>query len=207
MGQCGPAYSRNKASCAKFATDERSVISRTADSAGLSGVWRRTVRASRGLARNPAFGDGNPDRPNDMKLPERLADLVTTEDGQPLVGIRGAGLKWLVGDKLESYPLRSAINPAEQVPDQDVKTNKLLRDRDGGVWIGTDGRGLLHVKDGKADAFAMPEVFRATSHALFSKTGKATSGSRASEDWTVFESCPSQPFRCNKAYPATSPSR
>lgn len=87
----------------------------------------------------------------------RLADLVTAGDGQLLVGIRGAGLKRPVGDKLESYSLRSAINPAEPVPDHDVKTNKLLRDRDGGVWIGTDGRGLLHVKDGKADVFAMPD--------------------------------------------------
>jgi signal transduction histidine kinase len=37
--------------------------------------------------------------------------------------------------------------------DREIKSNKLLRDRDGGLWIGTKSRGLLHVKDGKADAF------------------------------------------------------
>ena len=34
----------------------------------------------------------------------RLGDLTTSADGQLLVGMRGAGLKQLVGDKLESYP-------------------------------------------------------------------------------------------------------
>ena len=140
-------------SCAEFAADERSVTSRTADSAGLSGVWRRTAQASCGLARIPDFGDGNPDRPNDMRLPGGSADLITSADGELLIGIRGAGLKRFVGDKIESYPVRSAVNPAERIPDHDVKSNKLLRDRNGGIWIGTDGLGLIHVKDGKADMF------------------------------------------------------
>ena len=94
-----------------------------------------------------------PGPPKRYETPGRLGDLITSVDGQLLIGIRGAGLKRLVGDKLESYPIRSAVNPAERVPDHDVKSNKLLRDRDGGVWIGTDGRGLIHVKDGKADTF------------------------------------------------------
>jgi signal transduction histidine kinase/ligand-binding sensor domain-containing protein/DNA-binding NarL/FixJ family response regulator len=94
-----------------------------------------------------------PGRPKRYETPGRLGDLITTADGQLLIGIRGAGLQRLAGDKLESYLIRSALNPAEQIPDHDIKSNKLLRDRDGGVWIGTDGRGLIHVKDGKADTF------------------------------------------------------
>jgi ligand-binding sensor domain-containing protein len=31
--------------------------------------------------------------------------------------------------------------------------NKLLRDRDGGLWIGTVDRGLIHLRDGRADLF------------------------------------------------------
>jgi PAS domain S-box-containing protein len=94
-----------------------------------------------------------PGVPKRYELPGRPGDLVTAADGELLIGIRGAGLKRLSGDRLESYPIRSAFNPAEQIPDSAVKANKLLRDRDGGIWIGTDGAGLIHVKDGKADTF------------------------------------------------------
>ena len=39
------------------------------------------------------------------------------------------------------------------LPDRDVNSNKLLRDRDGGLWIGTQERGLIHVHDGRTDVF------------------------------------------------------
>jgi PAS domain S-box-containing protein len=84
----------------------------------------------------------------------RVGDLITTADGRLLIGIRDSGLKRLAGDELEPYLLRSAANPAETVPDHEVNSNKLLRDRHGGIWIGTERRGLMHVQDGKADAFA-----------------------------------------------------
>jgi PAS domain S-box-containing protein len=87
----------------------------------------------------------------------RLGDLITSSDGQLLVGIRGQGLRRLAGDKLESIRFRRAGNPAPRLPDQDVKSNKLLRDRDGGIWIGTDGRGLIHVQDGLADTFTLAD--------------------------------------------------
>lgn len=87
----------------------------------------------------------------------RVGDLSTTVDGQLLVGIRGAGIKQVSGDKLVPYPLRSAARPDELIPDRDVKSNKLLRDRDGGLWIGTEGLGIIHLQDGKADAFTRAE--------------------------------------------------
>ncbi len=87
-----------------------------------------------------------PGPPQRYEAPERLADLLTTAEGELLVGIRGAGLMRLVGGKLEPYPI--------PIPDHNLKSNKLLRDRHGGIWIGTDGAGLIHVKDGKADTFA-----------------------------------------------------
>ena len=39
------------------------------------------------------------------------------------------------------------------MPDHDVDSNKLLRDRDGGLWIGTHQRGLIHVFHGRTDVF------------------------------------------------------
>jgi len=96
-----------------------------------------------------------PGTPQRLQVPgKRVGDMSTTDDGQILVGIRGAGLKQVVGDQLVPYPIRRAAKPDELIPDREVKSNKLLRDRDGGLWIGTDGLGLIHVKDGKADTFS-----------------------------------------------------
>jgi PAS domain S-box-containing protein len=94
-----------------------------------------------------------PGPPKRYDAPGRLGDLTTSAEGHLLIGIRGGGLKRVTGNKLDSYPIRSAVNPDEQLADLDVRSNKLLRDRDGGIWIGTEGRGLVHVKDGKADRF------------------------------------------------------
>jgi ligand-binding sensor domain-containing protein len=37
--------------------------------------------------------------------------------------------------------------------DHDVDANKLLRDHDGGLWIGTVEKGLIHVHNGRTDVF------------------------------------------------------
>ena len=83
----------------------------------------------------------------------RIDDLSKTDEGQVLIAIRGAGLRQVVGDKIESYPIRGAINPNALLPDRDIDSNKLLRDRDGGLWIGTHERGLIHVHHGRTDVF------------------------------------------------------
>ncbi len=83
----------------------------------------------------------------------RLADLTQSGDGRLIVGIRGGGLRQVVADKLEAYPIRTALNSNAALPDSDVDANKLLRDRDGGLWIGTNQRGLIHVHDGRTDVF------------------------------------------------------
>ena len=106
-----------------------------------SGVWR-----------------WRPGTPRRFAIPgTRVGDLSTSDDGQILVGVRGAGLKQVDGDRLVAYPIRRAATPEAPIPDRDVKANKLLRDRDGGLWIGTEGLGIIHVKDGKADSFTRAE--------------------------------------------------
>lgn len=99
-----------------------------------------------------------PGTPRRFALPGmRVGDLGTSADGQILVGVRGAGLRQVDGDRLVPYAIRRAGQPGERVADRDVKANKLLRDRDGGLWIGTEGLGIIHVKDGLADTFTRAE--------------------------------------------------
>jgi signal transduction histidine kinase/ligand-binding sensor domain-containing protein len=83
----------------------------------------------------------------------RISDLSKTYDGRVLIAMTRAGLKQVVGNKVESYPIRGAINRNAVLPDRDVDSNKLLRDRDGGLWIGTRDRGLIHVHQGRTEVF------------------------------------------------------
>jgi len=106
-----------------------------------SGVWRWT-----------------PGTPRRFQMPHmRIADLSTGDDGHILIAIRGAGIRQLADDRLVPLEIRRASRPEESLSDRDIKANKLLRDRDGGLWIGTDGLGIVHVKDGMADSFTRAE--------------------------------------------------
>ncbi len=94
-----------------------------------------------------------PGPPKRYAMGTRIGDLSNTDDGRLLIGMRGAGLKQLVSENVEAYAIRSATNPNELMSDRNVNSNKLLRDRDGGLWIGTDQRGLIHVHHGRTDVF------------------------------------------------------
>jgi signal transduction histidine kinase/ligand-binding sensor domain-containing protein len=61
--------------------------------------------------------------------------LIATQDG----------ISQLVDGKGAAYPLPGAVPR--------FKPERLLRDRDGGLWIGTLDRGLLHVHQGRTDVF------------------------------------------------------
>ena len=56
----------------------------------------------------------------------------------------------------------------------DVKCRALLADRDGGLWIGTNGDGLVHIQDGPVHTFTTADGLR--SHvvmaALTTRLGK-----------------------------------
>jgi signal transduction histidine kinase/ligand-binding sensor domain-containing protein len=95
-----------------------------------------------------------PGPPRSYRMPHmRISDLTKGDDGRLLIAVNGAGLKQFTGDRVESYPMRAGIDPKTQLRDHDIDSNKLLRDRDGGLWIGTVERGLIHVHDGRADVF------------------------------------------------------
>jgi signal transduction histidine kinase/ligand-binding sensor domain-containing protein len=70
--------------------------------------------------------------------------LIEGDNGALWIAMRG-GIRQLVDGKAEPYPLPAAgpFNPS-----------RLLRDREGGLWIGTSGQGLVHLHQGKTDVFA-----------------------------------------------------
>jgi PAS domain S-box-containing protein len=69
-------------------------------------------------------------------------------DGTLLVGWKG-GIHRFIQGKTKVYPVPGTVQP--------FKAHKLLRDRDGGLWIGTWDRGLMHVHHGRTDVFAPPD--------------------------------------------------
>ena len=85
--------------------------------------------------------------------PVELSALSEADDGRPIIATYGAGIMQLAGGKVESFPVRSAVNSNQLLGDRDVNSNKLLRDRDGGLWIGTVERGLIHIHHGRTDVF------------------------------------------------------
>jgi ligand-binding sensor domain-containing protein len=84
----------------------------------------------------------------------RVGDLSASEDGQLVIDIRGKRLRHLIGEKVDVYPIRRAGAPTALLQDDEVDSNKLLRDSKGALWIGTEQRGLVHVQRGRADTFA-----------------------------------------------------
>ena len=95
-----------------------------------------------------------PGPPRRYATPTELIGLSKADDGRLLIAKHGGGMLQLVGDNLESYPIRGAIHSNRLLQDSDVDANRLLRDRDGGLWIGTVERGLIHVHHGRTDVFS-----------------------------------------------------
>jgi signal transduction histidine kinase/ligand-binding sensor domain-containing protein len=70
--------------------------------------------------------------------------LIEGDNGALLIGTRN-GIRRLIERKSEVYPLPGVT--------KQFTPYRLLRDRNGGLWIGTTDRGLLHVHQGRTDQF------------------------------------------------------
>jgi signal transduction histidine kinase/ligand-binding sensor domain-containing protein len=79
---------------------------------------------------------------------EILGGFAEGDNGALLVTTRG-GVKQLVDGKLTLYPLPGWIQP--------FPASAIYYDRDGGLWIGTLNRGLVHVHRGRVDAFSQTD--------------------------------------------------
>jgi signal transduction histidine kinase/ligand-binding sensor domain-containing protein len=78
-----------------------------------------------------------------------VQDLVEAGDGTLLIPLPGRLARFGSG-KLETqlpYP----------APARNVEGVYLLRDRDGGIWIGTEGAGVVHLHQGHADVFSQAD--------------------------------------------------
>src|SRR5262245_41933186 len=80
--------------------------------------------------------------------PNGIQALGEDDDGALLVG-RNGGIHRFVNGKTEAYPLPGTVGR--------FSAKRLLRDRDGGLWIGTLDRGLMHIHHERADLFSPSE--------------------------------------------------
>src|SRR5215469_2773355 len=109
-----------------------------------SGIWR--------------WKPGPPRR--ETAEPRDISGLAETEDGHILGSTFGGGLIQLEdrsGAHLMPYPMRPPIGWTQTLDDRELNANKLLRDRNGGLWIGTMEHGLVHVYKGRTDVFTKSE--------------------------------------------------
>ncbi|MDT7816697.1 MAG: hypothetical protein QOJ42_6613 [Acidobacteriaceae bacterium] len=84
-----------------------------------------------------------PDPPKLYPMPNTPLE-IESDNGALLISTRG-GITRLVDGKADAYPLPGLVGKYTPV--------RMLRDRNGGLWIGTSDRGLLHVHQGRTDVF------------------------------------------------------
>jgi ligand-binding sensor domain-containing protein/signal transduction histidine kinase len=91
--------------------------------------------------------------------PDGIQALSEDDDGALLVGWRGAIQRFIDG-KTQSYPLSGTVGQ--------FRATGLLRDRDGGLWIATSDRGLVHAHRGRTDVLAQSDSLSGENvHTLF----------------------------------------
>jgi PAS domain S-box-containing protein len=91
-----------------------------------------------------------PGPPKPYPVPNPAPDimgLAEDENGALLINMTGR-LSQLVNGRVEPYPLLAG---------RKFGSGKLLRDRNGGLWIATHGQGLLHVHKGRTDVFTQSD--------------------------------------------------
>jgi ligand-binding sensor domain-containing protein len=105
-----------------------------------SGIWR--------------WKPGPPRR--ETTEPRDVSGLVETEDGHILASTFGGGLMQLearLGAHPVPYPMRLPMGWTRPLSDRELSASTPLRDRDGGLWIGTSEHGLVHLYNGRTDVF------------------------------------------------------
>ena len=103
-----------------------------------TGLWRITPGAPLRIATAEALGGA-------MLPGAGPIGLTDAGHGQLLVAIHNAGLMQVAGAEVKPYPIRVS------------DSNRLLKDRDGSLWIGTIERGLIHIHNGRTETFTQSD--------------------------------------------------
>jgi len=99
--------------------------------------------------------------------PDGIQCFGEDTDGTLLVGWNG-GIHRFVDGKTEPYSIPGIVGQ--------VRGRRMLRDRDGSLWIGTFNEGLVHIHEGKADVFGL-------SQGLSGETGSVLFEDREGNIW------------------------
>ena len=83
------------------------------------------------------------------RQPDGIQGLAETHEGSLLVSMTGGIRRFADGKAMMHHPFPSSM--------QSENSGRLLRDRDGGLWIGTSSRGLLHVHGGVTDVYSQTD--------------------------------------------------
>jgi signal transduction histidine kinase/ligand-binding sensor domain-containing protein len=97
--------------------------------AGATGLWRRT-----------------PDPPRLFPIREPVTEVRALIEGD-------GGELWIATQRGISVFVNDRIKPLHLLMRSDLHPYRLLRDREGGLWIGTFGHGLIHLHQGEVDTF------------------------------------------------------
>jgi signal transduction histidine kinase/ligand-binding sensor domain-containing protein len=84
-----------------------------------------------------------------MADPNGIQGFSESDDGSLLIAFGGAIQRFVDGKAEPAYPFPSSMQP--------LHGTVLLRDRDGGLWFGMTGGGLLHMHQGLVDVFAQSD--------------------------------------------------
>jgi PAS domain S-box-containing protein len=76
----------------------------------------------------------------------RMQGMSDAEDGALLIATTGAVMRLADGKAKKAYPFSAAR--------RGFRFLKMLRDRDGGLWVGPAGRGIVHIHDRRTDMFS-----------------------------------------------------
>src|SRR5208283_537044 len=82
-------------------------------------------------------------------VPQTTDGVRFGEDERGLLLGTKAGIKRLINNRVEPYSLGGVAQP--------IVVTRMLRDQNGGLWVGTLTQGVVHVHDGQTDTFAQTD--------------------------------------------------
>lgn len=86
-----------------------------------------------------------------------IRGLSEDEQGALLVGARATGIGRLANGRITIEPLPGEQSLLRGAHKQPLRIHRMLRDHDGGLWIGTLDHGLIHLHNGRVDNFSQAD--------------------------------------------------